>query len=205
MGWSFFAQNHAQPSCVTIVLRVLGVLLAFSRLAAMKEVKALDISGDGRITEKEFKRMYNPLVMVAAGVKVKADEMWSKARTDKNGTRCGTRHVTPSTDHPLGPPRCTHVSSPKHPPLHSILSPPKHPPLHSRLLSALNRLRVLHWPRFSWFHVVPCLCSFSLHSLIFAPSRLPGTLDRIACWDMIFGDDDLAHIMGKGTTSDGKA
>ena len=38
----------------------------------MKEVKALDVSRDGFIVEREFKRLANPVVQTAAAVKLKA-------------------------------------------------------------------------------------------------------------------------------------
>ena len=39
-------------------------------LEAMKAAKALDVSGDGSITQEEFKRLYDPAVLAAADAKV---------------------------------------------------------------------------------------------------------------------------------------
>ena len=47
-------------------------------LKAMKEVKALDVSKNGRIDESEFKRLCDPVVMAAAKLKLKVDGMWEE-------------------------------------------------------------------------------------------------------------------------------
>ena len=61
-------------------------------LQAMKRAKALDISGDGRISEDEFKRLYNPAVLAAAKAAVlreqlvaKVDDMWPSMPTGADG------------------------------------------------------------------------------------------------------------------------
>jgi len=51
----------------------------------MKAARALDMSGDGRISEDEFKRLYNPVVIVAAEVKVRADLLWASSHKDSKG------------------------------------------------------------------------------------------------------------------------
>jgi len=48
----------------------------------MKEVRALDIDGNGLIDEAEFKRLYKLEVLVAGQVKVRADAMWEAVATD---------------------------------------------------------------------------------------------------------------------------
>jgi len=44
-------------------------VLGHRLLAAIKEERALDVSGDGLITEEEFRRLFSPEVIVAAQVK----------------------------------------------------------------------------------------------------------------------------------------
>ena len=58
----------------------------------MKRARALDISGDGQITEDEFKRLYDPAVLEAAKAEVerellraKVDRMWAATPTDAEG------------------------------------------------------------------------------------------------------------------------
>ena len=49
-------------------------------LRAMKSARALDVSGDGRITEQEFRRLYDPAVLAAAEADVmlvpKVESLW---------------------------------------------------------------------------------------------------------------------------------
>jgi Ca2+-binding EF-hand superfamily protein len=58
-------------------------------LQAMKDVRALDTSGDGKITKEEFKRLNDPEVLAAAESRValivKVERMWDKMRKDKDG------------------------------------------------------------------------------------------------------------------------
>jgi len=77
------SSSSALSSALVIILLILSLI--HSMLLAIKEVKALDISGDGRITEKEFKRIYSPAVLAAAEVKVKADAIWAAPTTTGPG------------------------------------------------------------------------------------------------------------------------
>jgi Ca2+-binding EF-hand superfamily protein len=54
-------------------------------LAAMKAAKALDISGDGRISGDELARLSSPLVIVAAEVRLRVDAMWTAAEKSSEG------------------------------------------------------------------------------------------------------------------------
>ena len=51
----------------------------FSILAAMKEAKMLDVSGDGRIDVGEFERLMDPEVIAAADAKM-TDGFMSNAK-----------------------------------------------------------------------------------------------------------------------------
>lgn len=54
-------------------------------LQAMKDVKALDISGDGQIDESEFMRLFNPDVIKAASLRAKVETMWTAVPKDTKG------------------------------------------------------------------------------------------------------------------------
>jgi len=56
-------------------------------LHAMKSVRELDISGDGRVSADELARLCNPVVLLAAEARVRCDAVWTAAegRLDANG------------------------------------------------------------------------------------------------------------------------
>ena len=54
----------------------------------MKGMRALDISGSGRIDETKFKRLCNPLVISAAKLKLKVDGLWVKIPKDDRRILC---------------------------------------------------------------------------------------------------------------------
>ena len=55
-------------------------------LEAMKEMRALDTSHDGKITKSEFNRLYSQNVLIAAAVKLRAGPAWT-------GTMALSTHV----------------------------------------------------------------------------------------------------------------
>ena len=54
-------------------------------LAAMKAAKALDISGDGRISGDELARLSSLFVIVAAEVRLRVDAVWTAAEKSSEG------------------------------------------------------------------------------------------------------------------------
>lgn len=58
----------------------------FSILEAMKELKALNISGTGLVTEGEFQRLHNLSVLTRGRIKVRVDALWKTIPKDREGS-----------------------------------------------------------------------------------------------------------------------
>jgi chemotaxis response regulator CheB len=186
-------------------------------LAAMKEVKALDISGDEQIVEAEFKFVYDPFVIKAAGIKVRADLIWESTKM----TRAGPAEVIRDTVEWL---ECWDM----------IMADPEiaytmgsdNTPEGKKILLAIKEVKALDVSGEGQIEEAEFKELFSSKMIVMAHVKVLADalwaeakklkeggkkggaeigMDRLACWDMVIGSDQLAYVMGRGDTAEGKA
>jgi hypothetical protein len=146
-------------------------------LIAMKEVEALDVSGDGFTDDFEFKRLANASVLTAAAVKLKADTMWKglvSAAADEIATAAADE-VDASPRKKLGM-KSRSMAGRK-----SEVDAP------GATLGSISRQN-----------------SACMSEEFDATVMLMSRVGRLSCWATILADDDLAGRMGDGNAAKGK-
>ena len=171
-------------------------------LEAMKEVYALDISGDGVISEPEFKRLYHPGVITAAQVKVRADALWLAQAQDSDGNVSRSK----AWDVILGDSEL------------ALAVGKGDSAAGKALLKAMKEVRALDIrgenklskSNFSRLYNPAVLLAAGVK--VWADAKWAtlkkdknGRVERLALWDIILADDEVAHLMGSENSANGKA
>jgi len=161
-------------------------------LSAMKAARALDLSGDGIITQHEFKRLYNPTVIVSAEIKVRADAIWAAVEESGCGEvdRDALWHMLLKDDE-----------------LGYILGGGD-TVKGKKLLGALHDLRGLD-ENFDGLFSPAVLVAAGVKvradlMWAIAAKDAEGTMERLKCWEMILTDDELSYILGRSVALKGK-
>ena len=181
-------------------------------LRAMKDVRALDTSGDGKITKEEFKRLNDPEVLAAAQTRValieKVERMWGSMRKGKDGkiervecwsvllkdvelaTLLGESHADKGLEimHAMKAAHALDYSK------DGFITVDEFRRLYNPevISSAKSRASLISYVHEMW-------------AIIPKDDIIEGRVERLACWDFILSDYEIANLIGNLNPSKGKA